>query len=112
VTIDELRTEMLAGFANNGDRFATIDDRFATIDDRFKKVDDEFAKVRAEITMSAETIRAEIKREGETTRRHFDIMVEKISDSVKIVAEATAHNSSRLDDHDARLKRLERPRRR
>ena len=30
-----------------------------------------------------------MKSEAETTRRHFDIMAEKIGDSVEIVAEVT-----------------------
>jgi len=66
----------------------------------FKKVDDEFAK-----------LRAEIKAEGERTRRHFNIMVERVDDSVRIVAEATAHHAERLENHETRIKRLEKSRR-
>jgi hypothetical protein len=83
MTIDQLRGEMI-------NRFEKLD----------AKVDGEFAK-----------IRAEMKAEGVTTRRHFDVVAEKINDSVKIVAEATAHHAVRIDDHEKRLKRLERPRR-
>ena len=49
-----------------------------------------------------------ITEEGETTRRHFDIMVEKVNDSVRLVAEVTAHHSTVLDDHEARLQKSER----
>ena len=35
-----------------------------------------------------------ITEEGETTRRHFDIMVEKVNDSVRLVAEVTAQHST------------------
>jgi len=49
-----------------------------------------------------------ITEEGETTRRHFDIMVEKVNDSVRLVAEVTAHHSTVLDDHEARLQKNER----
>jgi hypothetical protein len=52
-----------------------------------------------------------IRAEAETTRRHFDVVADKMSDSVKIVAEATAHHAVRIDHHEKRLKRLERPRR-
>jgi chromosome segregation ATPase len=121
MTLDEIYSELRDGFkkvdrafARSDDKFATIDDRFATIDDRFAtidakfaKIDDEFTKVHAEFA----TLRLQMKAEGETTRRHFDVMVEKITDSVKIVAEATLHNTSRLDNHETRLKRLEKPRR-
>jgi phage protein U len=67
--------------------------------------------LRAEMQAEFKPVRTEIKTEGETTRRHFDIMVEKVNDSVKLVAEATAHNTSRLADHERRLTTLERPRR-
>ena len=56
-------------------------------------------------------VREEIKEEGKTTRRHFDIMVETVNDSVKIVAEGTANNTSRLNDHERRLTNLEKTRR-
>ena len=39
-----------------------------------------------------------ITEEGETTRRHFDVMVEKVNDSLRLVAEVTAHHSTVLDD--------------
>ena len=110
MTIDELRTEMQSGFKKVDERFNEIDGRFNKIDERssqvddnfksidkqFKKIDDEFAK-----------IRAEMKAEGETTRRHFDIVGESIRDSVQIVAEGNAHHTSRLDNHETRIKRLE-----
>ena len=51
-----------------------------------------------------------MKAEGETTRRHFDIVAESIRDSVQIVAEGNAHHASRLDNHETRLKRLEKGR--
>jgi hypothetical protein len=56
-------------------------------------------------------MRADMKTESEATRRHFDIMTEKIHDSVKVVAEATVHHTSRLDNHEKRIKRLETRRR-
>ena len=49
-----------------------------------------------------------ITEEGETTRRHFDVMVEKVNDSVRLVAEVTAHHSTVLDDHETRLQKIER----
>ena len=38
-----------------------------------------------------EKIESKIAEEGETTRRHFNIMVEKVEAAVKIVAEVNAH---------------------
>ena len=49
-----------------------------------------------------------ITEEGETTRRHFDVMVEKVNDSVRLVAEVNAHHSTVLDDHETRLQKIER----
>jgi hypothetical protein len=86
MTTDDLRTEMRKGFKK--------------VDERFNGVYGEFEK-----------LRAEMKAEGEKTRLHFDVMVEKMQESVKLVAEATAHHAVRLDDHDKRIKRLEVPRR-
>jgi hypothetical protein len=85
MTIDELHTEMLAGLTKLENRFKRSDARF----DRF---------------------RAEMKREGKAIRIHFDVMVEKMQESVKLVAEATAHHAVRLDDHEKRTERLEDPR--
>lgn len=49
-----------------------------------------------------------ITEEGKTTRRRFNIMVEKVNESVKLVAEVTSHHSTVLDDHEARLQKIER----
>jgi phage protein U len=68
-------------------------------------------ELRDQVQHGFNELRTEVKAEGETTRRHFDMMVERMADSVKVVAEATAHHATRLDNHEKRLKRLERPRR-
>jgi len=54
-------------------------------------------------TRIADRLEKRIREEEETTRRHFDIMVEKVNDSVRLVAEVAAHHSSVLDNHEARL---------
>ena len=48
-------------------------------------------------TRISERLEKRITEEGETTRRHFNIMVEKVNESVKLVAEVTAHHSTVLD---------------
>jgi len=83
MTIEELHAEMQAGFAK--------------IENRFKKLE---AK-----------IRADMKRQEEAIRTHFDVMAEKMQESVKLVAEVTGHHAVRLDGHEKRIKRLESPRR-
>ena len=54
-----------------------------------------------------EQLVALIKEDGETTRRYFTIMVEKVEAAVSIVAEATGHHGRALDDHEARLQSIE-----
>src|SRR5687768_8383726 len=49
-----------------------------------------------------------IIEEGATTRAHFDIMVEKVNDSVRLVAEVNAHHATILDNHEFRIQKIER----
>lgn len=78
--LHELRAEMRAGFT-------AVDRRFEALE----------AGIEARIT-----------EEAETTRRYFDIMVEQVKDRVKIIAEGVSHHGTVLDDHEHRLKTLER----
>jgi hypothetical protein len=48
-----------------------------------------------------------IQASHEETRRHFNIMVEKVEAAVKLVAEVNAHHAVVLDDHEARPKEIE-----
>ena len=66
-------------------------------------------ELRDEMRTEFKSVRAEIKAEGETTRRHFDVMVEQVKDVVRVVAEGTGRNTERLDDHESRLKAIEKP---
>jgi septal ring factor EnvC (AmiA/AmiB activator) len=119
--IHELRTEMREGFSRveqrldgHDTRFEAVearldahDARFDSIDARFESIDARFQSVDAEFR----SVRAEIKAEGEATRRHFDIVAEQMKDIVKVVAEGTARNTGRLDDHEIRPARVERKKR-
>lgn len=48
-----------------------------------------------------------IREDGEKTRRHFEVMVEKIEASVRIVAEGHGHLRTVVDDHEVRLQAIE-----
>ena len=48
-----------------------------------------------------------ITEEGAITRAHFNIMVEKVNDSVRLVAEANSHHATVLNNHESRLQKLE-----
>ena len=137
MTIEELHGEMQAGFERIENRlkdvdkrldgvdkrfdrvdkqFEDVDKRFQDVDRRFEDVDKRFEDVDKRFKSLAAGIRADLKRElkrhEDTLRTHFNVMVERMQESVKIVAEATAHHVVRLDGHETRIKRLESPRRR
>ena len=80
-------------------RFRRVDQRFTRIDQRFGQVDLEFRR-----------LRAEVRQQSEQTRRHFDVVAESLRDDLQLFAEAIRTNSERLDDHEIRLRRLERTR--
>jgi chromosome segregation ATPase len=83
------------------------------VKEQFERVDGEFVAVRAEIA-----------REGEATRRHFDVVAEQIKADHALLAAGIADLSRKfdesrserhtvnhvLDDHEVRLKALERGR--
>ena len=130
MTIEELHGEMQAGFERIENRlkdvdkrldgvdkrFDRVDKRFQDVDRRFQDVDRRFEDVDKRFKSLAAGIRADLKRElkrhEDTLRTHFNVTVERMQESVKIVAEATAHHVVRLDGHETRIKRLESPRRR
>ena len=113
MTVDELRVEMHGEFKDVRADAAGLRSEMAT---EFKKVREEFAGLRHEMTEEFTNVRAdiaglrtELKSEGETTRRHFDVMVGQMRDIVKVVADGTLRNTERLDDHEERIKAIERP---
>ena len=63
--------------------------------------------LKSELTDLEERLEQRITEEGSTTRAHFDIMVEKVTDSVRLVAEVTAHHATILGDHETRLQKIE-----
>jgi hypothetical protein len=50
---------------------------------------DRFAMV-SDLTAAIKQLEKRISEEGETTRRHFDVMVEKVDESVRLVAASSA----------------------
>ena len=63
--------------------------------------------VRSDMTDLEKRLERRISEEGATSRAHFEIMVEKVNDSVRLVAEVTAHHSTVLDNHESRLQKIE-----
>jgi len=62
-------------------------------------VDELHTKMEAEF----KAVRAEIKADGEATRLHFDVVAEQF----KVLADGSARNTERLDDHEKRITELE-----
>jgi len=107
MTIEELHRTVVDGVRKNDELFAGIDARFARIDERFDRVDAEFVKVRQEMREFHDALDTRILEQGETMRRHFDVMVEKVEAAVRIVAEGHTHLWTVLDNHEVRLQAIE-----
>lgn len=90
---DDLRREMKAGLKK--------------VEGQFKKLGDEFVAVHTEMQTIRAELKAEIRSDGETTRRHFDVVAEQFKEYVKVLADGTARNTERLNEHDQRLTALE-----
>ena len=71
----------------------------AKLDERLTEMSQQFA-TRAEVKQM-------IADEGANTRRYFDIMVERMADLMKPLADGVAHHSTVLDDHESRIRQLE-----
>jgi septation ring formation regulator EzrA len=107
---------------------AEMDERFARVDERFERVDEQFADVVRQLTeLREQTTR--LADEGAHTRRHFDVVAEQLKAEFRQLAadiiaayDRTATRLSdvesrgatmyaALDDHELRLRVLERRRR-
>ena len=113
--VDEQFARVDEQFARVGEQFARVDEQFVRVDERFAAVDARFLEVEARITI-----------EGETTRRHFDVVAEQMHADIRLVLErvsAVGDDVSRLrasvakdvvgiesavQDHELRLRSLER----
>jgi hypothetical protein len=93
MTVDELHRTVVDGFAElrreMDARFDGIATRFDGIDARFGEID------------------ARFREQEETIRRHFDVMVEKVEASVRLVAEGHVHLTTVVGNHEVRLQAIE-----
>jgi hypothetical protein len=81
----------------------TQDDLHALVGDLRQKVDD----LEHRFSQEFDAVRAEIRAEGETTQRHFNVMVEKVEAAVRIVAEGHVHLRIVLDNHEVRRQAID-----
>jgi hypothetical protein len=120
----ELRREIDARFDGIDVRFDGIDVRFDGIDVRFDGIDAQFREIDARfdgidarfreidarfdgIDVRFDGIDARFREQEETIRRHFDVMVEKVEASVRLVAEAHVHLTTVVGNHELRLQAIE-----
>ena len=66
-----------------------------------------FADVRAEFEAVRAEIRSQGRAQGKRTRRHFDVVAERIESHVRLVAEVNSHHATILDNHETRLQKIE-----
>ena len=64
------------------------------------------SELKSALTDFEQRIEKRISEDGATTRAHFDIMVEKVHDSVRLMAEVNAHHATILDNHESRLQKI------
>ena len=112
-----------------------MDGKFDAVDKRFERVDRELEDLRTLVRSEGEatrrrldeTMEKRIKAEGEAIRRHFDVVAEKMVSERNLALDRSmataqqllgltasnagdhAHFERRLDDHERRLEKIERP---
>ena len=132
--VSELKGDMDRQFEGVARQFETIDRRFEEMfaliasqkDETRRFILEEGEKTRRNMLEESESTRRYMLEESESTRRHFDIVVEQVKSERNLgldkaiaaderTGRLTATNaadhvgfSSRLDDHELRLTRLER----
>ena len=107
MTVDELHRTVVEGFAElrreNRESRAAIDARFREMDARFDGIDARFRETDARFG----EIAARFREQEETIRRHFDVMVEKVEASVRLVAEGHVRLATVVGNHEVRLQAIE-----
>ena len=81
-----------------------------TVDELHRTVVEGFAELRREnraFRARFDQIDARFREQEETIRRHFDVMVEKVEASVRLVAEGHAHLTTIVGNHEVRLQAIE-----
>jgi hypothetical protein len=99
MTLKDLHRTVVEGFSRIDERFARIEDRLAQNEARWAQNDARWEQSDAR----GAAIDARLREEGETTRRHFDAVAERMEASVRIIAEGHTHLATVSDDHEARL---------
>jgi septal ring factor EnvC (AmiA/AmiB activator) len=114
MTIGELRTHVDTRFARTDQRFDEVDRRFTEIDQRFDEVDRRFTEVDrrfTEVDRRFDELERRIAAEHAETRRHFEVVAERLEGHLRLFAERGDVDHQRLEDHETRIRTLEKRRR-
>jgi hypothetical protein len=103
MTLEELHQTLVDGLRNIDQRFVANDQRLDALGQRVNGVD----KRLGDIDRRFDELELRINEEADTTRRHFDVMVEKVEAAVRIVAEGHGHLETIVDNHEVRLQTIE-----
>ena len=85
----------------------TIGELKTHVDERFNQVDQRFAQVDQRLTALE---RQMVEGQAET-RRHFDMVAERLEGHFRLLAERGGVDHQRLEDHETRIRTLEKRRR-
>lgn len=89
--IKEEFTAVRGDLQNVSERVREVDVRVREVDTRLSEVDTRLSEVdtrlSTEIRRVESTLRQEIREDGASTRRHFDVVAESVRDDIRIIAE-------------------------
>ena len=123
--VRELKEDMDGQFGHVRSQFEHVRSQFEHVRSQFERVQRQFEQVDRRFTELKAELKEDIAAEGEKTRRHFDIVAEQMkAEQILLIDRAmgthqqllglTASNAAdhvgfvyRLDDHEQRLKRIE-----
>ncbi|MGE0361775.1 MAG: hypothetical protein AB7H93_02555 [Vicinamibacterales bacterium] len=75
-----------------------MEDLLRNIDDRLTRVEQKLPTLATKDDLTAFATKADMREEGERTRRHFDVVAEKMRDDVRLSLEGHQRLTERVDD--------------
>ncbi len=75
-----------------------------SVDQRLQRVEQILPTLATQADLRELATSAWVQQMAEDTRRHFDIVSEKLRDDIRLIAESQTHLIQRVDDYRAELK--------
>ncbi len=105
---DQHFAEVRAKLTEHDQRFDQVDERFAKVDERFDKLEERMDKTDEFIVESFNAVYAKFEESKEENRRHFEVLLEHVSDLFRPFRDKGYEHDDRLGDHEVRISKLER----